>query len=89
MYKLGIFLLATLLLANTQKVSDIAKDIQHKETLLKKTHEEKNQLNSRLSSLGEAIRSKELQKVEIERQMVALKKSLEKIVTKVWLKKKS
>ncbi|WRA99031.1 hypothetical protein E5L35_03765 [Helicobacter pylori] len=41
MYKLGIFLLATLLLANTQKVSDIAKDIQHKETLLKKTHEEK------------------------------------------------
>ncbi|MCQ2934627.1 peptidoglycan DD-metalloendopeptidase family protein [Helicobacter pylori] len=78
MYKLGIFLLATLLLANTQKVSDIAKDIQHKETLLKKTHEEKNQLNSRLSSLGEAIRSKELQKVEIERQMVALKKSLEK-----------
>ncbi|MBM0617817.1 M23 family peptidase, partial [Helicobacter pylori] len=78
MYKLGVFLLATLLLANTQKVSDIAKDIQHKETLLKKTHEEKNQLNSRLSSLGEAIRSKELQKVEIERQMVALKKSLEK-----------
>ncbi|MGL2898112.1 murein hydrolase activator EnvC family protein [Helicobacter pylori] len=78
MYKLGIFLLATLLLANTQKVSDIAKDIQHKETLLKKTHEEKNQLNSRLSSLGEAIRSKELQKAEMERQMVALKKSLEK-----------
>ncbi|WP_100984181.1 murein hydrolase activator EnvC family protein [Helicobacter pylori] len=78
MYKLGIFLLATLLFANTQKVSDIAKDIQHKETLLKKTHEEKNQLNSRLSSLGEAIRSKELQKAEIERQMVALKKSLEK-----------
>ncbi|PDX33256.1 murein hydrolase activator EnvC family protein [Helicobacter pylori] len=78
MYKLGVFLLATLLSANTQKVSDIAKDIQHKETLLKKTHEEKNQLNSRLSSLGEAIRSKELQKVEIERQMVALKKSLEK-----------
>ncbi|GAA7614180.1 M23 family metallopeptidase [Helicobacter pylori] len=78
MYKLGIFLLATLLSANTQKVSDIAKDIQHKETLLKKTHEEKNQLNSRLSSLGEAIRSKELQKAEIERQMVALKKSLEK-----------
>ncbi|WP_120875199.1 murein hydrolase activator EnvC family protein [Helicobacter pylori] len=78
MYKLGIFLLATLLFANTQKVSDIAKDIQHKETLLKKTHEEKNQLNSRLSSLGEAIRSKELQKAEFERQMVALKKSLEK-----------
>ncbi len=78
MYKLGIFLLATLLSANTQKVSDIAKDIQHKETLLKKTHEEKNQLNSRLSSLGEAIRSKELQKMEMERQMVALKKSLEK-----------
>ncbi|WP_219026075.1 murein hydrolase activator EnvC family protein [Helicobacter pylori] len=78
MYKLGIFLLATLLFANTQKVSDIAKDIQHKETLLKKTHEEKNQLNSRLSSLGEAIRSKELQKAEIERQMAALKKSLEK-----------
>ncbi|EPZ69597.1 peptidase M23 [Helicobacter pylori UM023] len=78
MYKLGIFLLATLLFANTQKVSDIAKDIQHKETLLRKTHEEKNQLNSRLSSLGEAIRSKELQKAEIERQMVALKKSLEK-----------
>ncbi|GAA8272245.1 M23 family metallopeptidase [Helicobacter pylori] len=78
MYKLGIFLLATLLFANTQKVSDIAKDIQHKETLLKKTHEEKNQLNSRLSSLGEAIRSKELQKAEMERQMVALKKSLEK-----------
>ncbi|WRD09172.1 hypothetical protein E5K83_03575 [Helicobacter pylori] len=41
MYKLGVFLLATLLFANTQKVSDIAKDIQHKETLLKKTHEEK------------------------------------------------
>ncbi len=78
MYKLGVFLLATLLSANTQKVSDIAKDIQHKETLLKKTHEEKSQLNSRLSSLGEAIRSKELQKVEIERQMIALKKSLEK-----------
>ncbi|WP_231259033.1 murein hydrolase activator EnvC family protein [Helicobacter pylori] len=78
MYKLGIFLLATLLFANTQKVSDIAKDIQHKETLLKKTHEEKNQLNSRLSSLGEAIRSKELQKAEIGRQMIALKKSLEK-----------
>ncbi len=78
MYKLGIFLLATLLFANTQKVSDIAKDIQHKETLLKKTHEEKNQLNSRLSSLGEAIRSKELQKAEMERQMIALKKSLEK-----------
>ncbi|WQY13303.1 peptidoglycan DD-metalloendopeptidase family protein [Helicobacter pylori] len=78
MYKLGVFLLATLLSANTQKVSDIAKDIQHKETLLKKTHEEKNQLNSRLSSLGEAIRSKELQKAEMERQMVALKKSLEK-----------
>ncbi|MFP5995773.1 murein hydrolase activator EnvC family protein [Helicobacter pylori] len=78
MYKLGVFLLATLLSANTQKVSDIAKDIQHKETLLKKTHEEKNQLNSRLSSLGEAIRSKELQKVEMERQMIALKKSLEK-----------
>ncbi len=78
MYKLGIFLLATLLFANTQKVSDIAKDIQHKETLLKKTHEEKNQLNSCLSSLGEAIRSKELQKAEIERQMAALKKSLEK-----------
>ncbi|GAA8449708.1 M23 family metallopeptidase [Helicobacter pylori] len=78
MYKLGIFLLATLLSANTQKVSDIAKDIQHKETLLKKTHEEKNQLNSRLSSLGEAIRSKELQKAEMERQMIALKKSLEK-----------
>ncbi|GAA8267258.1 M23 family metallopeptidase [Helicobacter pylori] len=78
MYKLGIFLLATLLFANTQKVSDIAKDIQHKETLLKKTHEEKNQLNSRLSSLGEAIRSKELQKAEMERQMAALKKSLEK-----------
>ncbi|GHQ18000.1 peptidase M23 [Helicobacter pylori] len=78
MYKLGVFLLATLLSANTQKVSDIAKDIQHKETLLKKTHEEKNQLNSRLSSLGEAIRSKELQKAEIERQMIALKKSLEK-----------
>ncbi len=78
MYKLGVFLLATLLSANTQKVSDIAKDIQHKETLLKKTHEEKNQLNSRLSSLGEAIRSKELQKAEMERQMIALKKSLEK-----------
>ncbi|ANH46822.1 murein hydrolase activator EnvC family protein [Helicobacter pylori] len=78
MYKLGVFLLATLLSANTQKVSDIAKDIQHKETLLKKTHEEKNQLNSRLSSLGEAIHSKELQKAEIERQMAALKKSLEK-----------
>ncbi|WQY63071.1 peptidoglycan DD-metalloendopeptidase family protein [Helicobacter pylori] len=78
MHKLGVFLLATLLLANTQKVSDIAKDIQHKETLLKKTHEEKNQLNSRLSSLGEAIRSKELQKAEMERQMIALKKSLEK-----------
>ncbi|GAA8143900.1 M23 family metallopeptidase [Helicobacter pylori] len=78
MYKLGIFLLATLLSANTQKVSDIAKDIQHKETLLKKTHEEKNQLNSRLSSLGEAIRSKEFQKAEMERQMIALKKSLEK-----------
>ncbi|GAA9466978.1 M23 family metallopeptidase [Helicobacter pylori] len=78
MHKLGVLLLATLLFANTQKVSDIAKDIQHKETLLKKTHEEKNQLNSRLSSLGEAIRSKELQKTEIERQMVALKKSLEK-----------
>ncbi|WRF80143.1 peptidoglycan DD-metalloendopeptidase family protein [Helicobacter pylori] len=78
MYKLGVFLLATLLSANTQKVSDIAKDIQHKETLLKKTHEEKNQLNSRLSSLGEAIRSKELQKAEMERQMAALKKSLEK-----------
>ncbi|WQV37849.1 peptidoglycan DD-metalloendopeptidase family protein [Helicobacter pylori] len=31
-----------------------------------------------MSSLGEAIRSKELQKAEIERQMVALKKSLEK-----------
>ncbi len=41
MHKLGVFLLATLLSANTQKVSDIAKDIQHKETLLKKTHEEK------------------------------------------------
>ncbi|GAA9862505.1 M23 family metallopeptidase [Helicobacter pylori] len=78
MHKLGVFLLATLLSANTQKVSDIAKDIQHKETLLKKTHEEKNQLNSRLSSLGEAIRSKELQKAEMKRQMVALKKSLEK-----------
>ncbi len=78
MYKLGVFLLATLLSASTQKVSDIAKDIQHKETLLKKTHEEKNQLNSRLSSLGEAIRSKELQKAEMERQMIALKKSLEK-----------
>ncbi len=78
MYKLGVFLLATLLSANTQKVSDIAKDIQHKETLLKKTHEEKNQLNSRLSSLGEAIRSKELQKAEMGRQMIALKKSLEK-----------
>ncbi len=78
MYKLGVFLLATLLSANTQKVSDIAKDIQHKETLLKKTHEEKNQLNSRLSSLGEAIHSKEIQKAEIERQMAALKKSLEK-----------
>ncbi len=78
MYKLGVFLLATLLSANTQKVSDIAKDIQHKETLLKKTHEEKNQLNSRLSSLGEAIRSKELQKAEIGRQIIALKKSLEK-----------
>ncbi len=78
MYKLGVFLLAALLSANTQKVSDIAKDIQHKETLLKKTHEEKNQLNSRLSSLGEAIHSKELQKAEIERQMAALKKSLEK-----------
>ncbi len=78
MYKLGVFLLATLLSANTQKASDIAKDIQHKETLLKKTHEEKNQLNSRLSSLGEAIRSKELQKAEIGRQMIALKKSLEK-----------
>ncbi|WRC46671.1 peptidoglycan DD-metalloendopeptidase family protein [Helicobacter pylori] len=78
MYKLGIFLLVTLLSANTQKVSDIAKDIQHKETLLKKTHEEKNQLNSRLSSLGEAIRSKELQKAEMEHQMIALKKSLEK-----------
>ncbi|WP_231222200.1 murein hydrolase activator EnvC family protein [Helicobacter pylori] len=78
MHKLGVFLLATLLSANTQKVSDIAKDIQHKETLLKKTHEEKNQLNSRLSSLGEAIRSKELQKAEMERQMIALKKSLEK-----------
>ncbi|WRB69034.1 peptidoglycan DD-metalloendopeptidase family protein [Helicobacter pylori] len=78
MHKLGVFLLATLLSANTQKVSDIAKDIQHKETLLKKTHEEKNQLNSRLSSLGEAIRSKELQKAEIGRQMIALKKSLEK-----------
>ncbi|GHS00965.1 peptidase M23 [Helicobacter pylori] len=78
MHKLGVLLLATLLFANTQKVSDIAKDIQHKETLLKKTHEEKNQLNSRLSSLGEAIRSKELQKTEIECQMVALKKSLEK-----------
>ncbi|GAA9749217.1 M23 family metallopeptidase [Helicobacter pylori] len=78
MHKLGVLLLATLLFANTQKVSDIAKDIQHKETLLKKTHEKKNQLNSRLSSLGEAIRSKELQKTEIERQMVALKKSLEK-----------
>lgn len=87
MYKLGVFLLATLLSANTQKVSDIAKDIQHKETLLKKTHEEKNQLNSRLSSLGEAIRSKELQKAEMGRQMIALKKSLEKIVTKVWHKK--
>ncbi|WP_219028319.1 murein hydrolase activator EnvC family protein [Helicobacter pylori] len=78
MCKLGVFLLATLLSANTQKVSDIAKDIQHKETLLKKTHEEKNQLNSRLSSLGEAIRSKELQKAEMGRQMIALKKSLEK-----------
>ncbi len=78
MYKLGVFLLAALLSANTQKVSDIAKDIQHKETLLKKTHEEKNQLNSRLSSLGEALHSKELQKAEIERQMAALKKSLEK-----------
>ncbi len=78
MYKLGVFLLAALLSANTQKVSDIAKDIQHKETLLKKTHEEKNQLNSRLSSLGEAIRSKELQNAEMERQMIALKKSLEK-----------
>ncbi|GAA9537336.1 M23 family metallopeptidase [Helicobacter pylori] len=78
MHKLWVFLLATLLFANTQKVSDIAKDIQHKETLLKKTHEEKNQLNSRLSSLGEAIRSKELQKAEMERQMIALKKSLEK-----------
>ncbi|GAA7473148.1 peptidoglycan DD-metalloendopeptidase family protein [Helicobacter pylori] len=78
MHKLGVFLLATLLSANTQKVSDIAKDIQHKETLLKKTHEEKNQLNNRLSSLGEAIRSKELQKAEMERQMIALKKSLEK-----------
>ncbi|GAA9627292.1 M23 family metallopeptidase [Helicobacter pylori] len=78
MHKLGVFLLATLLSANTQKVSDIAKDIQHKETLLKKTHEEKNQLNSRLSSLGEAIRSKELQKADMERQMIALKKSLEK-----------
>ncbi|GAA8398541.1 M23 family metallopeptidase [Helicobacter pylori] len=78
MYKLGVFLLATLLSANTQKVSDIAKDIQHKETLLKKTHEEKNQLNSRLSSLGEAIRSKELQKAEMGRQMITLKKSLEK-----------
>ncbi|GAA8789430.1 M23 family metallopeptidase [Helicobacter pylori] len=78
MHKLGVFLLATLLSANTQKVSDIAKDIQHKETLLKKTHEEKNQLNSRLSSLGEAIRSKELQKAEMGRQMIALKKSLEK-----------
>ncbi|GAA8275182.1 M23 family metallopeptidase [Helicobacter pylori] len=78
MHKLGVFLLATLLSANTQKVSDIAKDIQHKETLLKKTHEEKNQLNSRLSSLGEAIRSKELQKAEMEHQMIALKKSLEK-----------
>ncbi|GAA7585027.1 M23 family metallopeptidase [Helicobacter pylori] len=78
MYKLGVFLLAALLSANTQKVSDITKDIQHKETLLKKTHEEKNQLNSRLSSLGEAIRSKELQKAEIGRQMIALKKSLEK-----------
>ncbi len=78
MYKLGVFLLATLLSANMQKVSDIAKDIQHKETLLKKTHEEKNQLNSRLSSLGEAIRSKELQKAEMGRQMIALKKSLEK-----------
>ncbi|GAA8502923.1 M23 family metallopeptidase [Helicobacter pylori] len=78
MHKLGVFLLATLLFANTQKVSDIAKDIQYKETLLKKTHEEKNQLNSRLSSLGEAIRSKELQKAEMERQMIALKKSLEK-----------
>ncbi len=78
MYKLVVFLLATLLSANTQKVSDIAKDIQHKETLLKKTHEEKNQLNSRLSSLGEAIHSKEIQKAEIERQMAALKKSLEK-----------
>ncbi len=78
MYKLGVFLLATLLSANTQKVSDIAKDIQHKETLLKKTHEEKNQLNSRLSSLGEAIRSKELQKAEMGHQMIALKKSLEK-----------
>ncbi|GHR87063.1 peptidase M23 [Helicobacter pylori] len=78
MHKLGVFLLATLLSANTQKVSDIAKDIQHKETLLKKTHEEKNQLNSRLSSLGEAIRSKELQKAEIGLQMIALKKSLEK-----------
>lgn len=35
-------------------------------------------MNSRLSSLGEAIRSKELQKAEIGRQMIALKKSLEK-----------
>lgn len=35
-------------------------------------------MNSRLSSLGEAIRSKELQKAEMERQMIALKKSLEK-----------
>ena len=31
-----------------------------------------------MSSLGEAIRSKELQKAEMERQMIALKKSLEK-----------
>lgn len=41
MYKLGVFLLATLLSANTQKVSDIAKDIQHKETLLKKPMKKK------------------------------------------------
>ncbi|AFI06372.1 murein hydrolase activator EnvC family protein [Helicobacter cetorum] len=78
MYKLGVFLLATLLLANTPKVSDITKDIQNKETRLKKTHEEKLQLNSRLNSLAEAIHSKERQKVEIERQIATLKKSLEK-----------
>ncbi|WP_104760965.1 murein hydrolase activator EnvC family protein [Helicobacter cetorum] len=76
MPKFGVFLV--LVVALVANASDVNQDIKINQNRLKKTHQEKLQLNSRLNALGGAIVLKERQKKEIENQIALLKKSLEK-----------